>query len=234
VIQETRHWDESQGRTLTMRSKEEADDYRYFPEPDLVPVAPDRAWQAEVAASLGPLPAARRAELVTLLGGSPSAAQIDQIRSVVASDLDALIVAASERGAPAGLALARAANEVAANAERAPSLDPDAFARLLALEAGGKLSATQSKEVLAELLERGGDPAQIASAMGFEAMDAATLSGVIEQVVAAHPIEWEKFAGGDDKVQGALIGKVMAATGGKANGGLVAAELARRRSEAAG
>jgi len=234
VIQETRHWDESQARTLPMRSKEEADDYRYFPEPDLVPVAPDRAWQTEVAASLGPLPAARRAALVTLFGGRPSAAQIDQIRSVVASDLDALIIAASERGAPAALALARAANEVAANAERAPSLDPEAFARLLALEAGGKLSATQSKEVLAELLERGGDPTEIASAMGFESMDAATLFGVIEQVIAAHLAEWEKFAGGDDKVQGALIGKVMAATGGKANGGLVAAELARRRSAAAG
>ena len=69
VTQETRHWDESAGRTDSMRSKEEANDYRYFPEPDLVPLAPDRAWQERVRAGLGPMPADRRAVLVAALGG---------------------------------------------------------------------------------------------------------------------------------------------------------------------
>ncbi|HUZ09362.1 MAG TPA: Asp-tRNA(Asn)/Glu-tRNA(Gln) amidotransferase subunit GatB, partial [Acidimicrobiales bacterium] len=77
VTQETRHWDEDAGRTSTMRSKEEAYDYRYFPEPDLVPVDPEPEWIAEVAKSLGPMPSDRRARLAELLGGEPTDAQVD-------------------------------------------------------------------------------------------------------------------------------------------------------------
>jgi aspartyl-tRNA(Asn)/glutamyl-tRNA(Gln) amidotransferase subunit B len=213
-----------------MRSKEEANDYRYFPEPDLVALVPDDRWRADVAASLGPLPAARRATLVGLLGGGPSRAQIDQIHSVVASDLDAIVTSACELGAPPALALARTANEVAANAEGAASLDAGSFAKLLALEAGGELSATQAKEVLAGLLVNGGDPAEIARALGFESMRADDLAAVVAGVIGAHPGEWEKFVDGDPKVAGFLTGQVMKASGGKANGKAVAAELARLRS----
>ena len=234
VVQETRHWDEGQGRTLSMRSKEEANDYRYFPEPDLVPLVPDTRWQAEVSASLGRLPAERRAGLVGLLGGDPSPAQIDQIRSVVASGLDDLVTAACARGAPASLAVVRTANEVAANAERAGDLDPGSFAKLLLLEASGELSATQAKDVLAELLAHGGEPTEIAKAMGLESMDSGALAGAIAQVIDAHPAEWEKFVAGDDKVAGFFTGQVMRATANKANGKAVAAELARLRSESTG
>ena len=100
-----------------MRSKEEANDYRYFPEPDLVPLVPDAAWQERVRVAMGPMPADRRAELVALSGGSASEAEVDQIRAVVDLGLDALVRAAVEAGAPAALALARAANEVAAEGE---------------------------------------------------------------------------------------------------------------------
>jgi aspartyl-tRNA(Asn)/glutamyl-tRNA(Gln) amidotransferase subunit B len=235
VEQETRHWDEAAGRTESMRSKEEANDYRYFPEPDLVPLAPAAAWQERVRAGLGPMPADRRAALAAALGGAPSDAEADQIRAVVDLGLDSLVTAATEAGAPTALALARAANEVAAQSDAARSLDPASFASLLALEAGGRLSATQSKAVLGALLERGGgDPAAVAGEMGFEALSSDTLGAVLDEVIAAHPDEWARFVGGDDgdvkKLTGFFIGQVMSATSGKANGREVTAELQRRRA----
>ncbi len=225
VTQQTRHWDEDRGVTLPMRSKEEADDYRYFPEPDLVPLAPDGRWQAEVAASIEPLPAERRAALHRLVGGEPTPAQADQVRSVVASDLDTLVVAACERGAPAPLALVRAANEVAADLTRAPDLDPDAFAKLLMLEGSGELSASQSKAVLAELLVGGGDPAEVARRLGFEPMDRGALDEVIAQVIAEHPEDWARFVAGEDKLKGPLIGAVRRATDNQADPAAVARHL---------
>ena len=230
VDQETRHWDESAGRTEALRSKEEANDYRYFPEPDLVPLAPDGPWRERVQGSLGPMPADRRAAIVTALGGDPSAAEVDQINAVVDLGLDALVNAASGAGAPASLALVRAANEVAAQSEAGLRLDAGAFASLLTMEAGGTLSATQSKAVLAALLERGGgDPAAVAKEMGFEALSADTLGAVLDDVIAAKPDEWARFVGGEDKLQGFFTKEVMQATSGKANGKEVAAELRRRR-----
>jgi aspartyl-tRNA(Asn)/glutamyl-tRNA(Gln) amidotransferase subunit B len=230
VAQETRHWDESAGRTEALRSKEEANDYRYFPEPDLVPLAPDAAWQDRVRSSLGPMPADRRSTLVAALGGDPSAAEVDQINAVVDLGLDGLVNAASDAGAPASLALVRAANEVAAQSEAGLRLDAGAFASLLTMEAAGTLSATQSKAVLGALLERGGgDPAAVAKEMGFEAMGAGSLAAVVDEVVAANPGEWARFVDGDDKLMGFFTGKVMEATAKKANGKDVAAELRRRR-----
>jgi len=230
VTQETRHWDEQAGRTATMRSKEEAYDYRYFPEPDLVPLAPGSDWQIRVAASIGPLPAERRSGLTALLGGSPTPAQADQVLAVVDQGLDALVTEAVAQGAPAALALARAANEVAADVEAGRHLDPAAFAGLLALEAAGKLSVAQVREVLVELLAAGGgDPAAIASRRGFEALPEGSLAAAVRQVVDDHPDEWARYVGGDDRLTGFFTGQVMKATGGKANGKAVAAELSRLR-----
>ncbi len=230
VVQETRHWDESAGRTDSMRSKEEANDYRYFPEPDLVPLAPDAAWQEKVRASLGAMPADRRAVLADALGGAPTDAEKDQIHAVVDLGLDELVTAAANSGVPVTLALARAANEVAAQSEAGLELDPKAFAATLSLESSGQLSATQSKAVLGTLLERGGgDPAAIAKEMGFEALSSDTLGGVLDEVIAAHADEWARFVEGDDKLMGFFTGAVMKATSGKANGQKVAAELRARR-----
>ncbi|HMD47071.1 MAG TPA: Asp-tRNA(Asn)/Glu-tRNA(Gln) amidotransferase subunit GatB, partial [Acidimicrobiales bacterium] len=127
VVQETRHWDEGAGRTRTMRSKEEAYDYRYFPEPDLVPVVPDDDLRTRVAAAIGPLPAERRGALIGLLGPGPSEAQLDQVHAVVDQGLDLLVVAATEAGVSPPLALVRAANEVAADVEAGRDLEPGAF-----------------------------------------------------------------------------------------------------------
>jgi aspartyl-tRNA(Asn)/glutamyl-tRNA(Gln) amidotransferase subunit B len=232
VDQETRHWDETAGRTEALRSKEESHDYRYFPEPDLVPLAPDAAWQERVRAGLGPMPAERRDELAAALGGAPSEAEIDQIRVVVDQSLDGLVRAAADAGAPPALALVRAANEVAAQPEAALGLDAGSFAALIAMESAGQLSATQSKAVLGTLLERGGgDPAAVAKEMGFEALEADALGGVIDEVIASNSDEWGRYVDGEDKLSGFFVKEVMSATSGKANGKEVIAELRRRRDQ---
>jgi aspartyl-tRNA(Asn)/glutamyl-tRNA(Gln) amidotransferase subunit B len=230
VRQETRHWDEAAGRTESMRSKEEANDYRYFPEPDLVPLVPDEAWQDRVRAAMGPMPADRRRQLIDALGGEASDAALDQVRAVVDLGLDGLVTAAVTAGAPAARALARAANEVAAEGDAGLALPAEAFAALLAMEGSGALSATQSKAVLHELVEGGGgDPAKVASEMGFEALGADTLASVVAEVVAADPDAWARYVAGDDKLAGLFTGKVMKATKGQADGKAVAAELRRLR-----
>jgi aspartyl-tRNA(Asn)/glutamyl-tRNA(Gln) amidotransferase subunit B len=198
-------------------------------------LAPDTAWLERVRTGLAPLPADRRAGLVAALGGSPSNAETDQIRVVVDLGLDGLVTTAVETGAPPSLALARVANEVAAQPEAAGGLEPFAFTALLSMESDGRLSATQSKAVLGGLLERGGgDPAAIAKEMGFEALGADALSSVVDKVIADNPEEWALFVGGDEgkakKLQGFFTGEVMKATSGKANGKEVAAELRRRRA----
>jgi aspartyl-tRNA(Asn)/glutamyl-tRNA(Gln) amidotransferase subunit B len=226
IDQETRHWNEAEGRTLSGRSKEEAYDYRYFPEPDLVPVAPSAEWVSGVVNSLPPLPAERRARLLGVVGTDGGAA--DAVANVVAMDLDTLVLAAVSAGADARLAVNRAANEVAAGLEAARRLDPAAFTKLLLLEGGGTLTATQSKQVLGVLLAEGGDPEAIAAEKGFEALASDALGSVVDGVIEAHPAEWERFKAGDAKVVGFFVGQAMKASGGKANGKEVTALLQQR------
>jgi aspartyl-tRNA(Asn)/glutamyl-tRNA(Gln) amidotransferase subunit B len=242
VVQQTRHFDEERGETVALRSKEEAFDYRYFPEPDLVPLSPDPAWQAEVAASLGPMPADRRRVLAEALAGesgsfaaegSPTGARSDQIATVVDLGIDGLVLAAADAGLSPTLALARAANEAAANAEAAAGLDRSSWVNLLKMEEQGTLSATQAKSVLAEMLARGGDPVVIARSKGFEGMSDDALSGAVAAVIGAHAAEWDRYVNGEDKLVQLFVGEVMKATRGRANGKAVVAEIARLRGASA-
>ncbi len=227
VLQQTRHWNEDAGETVALRSKEEAFDYRYFPEPDLVPVVPDPGWQSEVGAALGPMPAERRVRIAALFGPGPlSDARADQIATVVDLGLDPLVLAAAAEVDPA-LALARTANEAATDPDAARRLDHGAYRALLRMEQEGKLSPTQAKAVLGDMLENGGDPAEIAKRRGFEAMTDDSLAAVVAAVVAENPGEWERLRAGDGKLMGFFTGKVMQATSNRANGKAVAAELRR-------
>jgi len=232
VVQQTRHWDEGAGVTQALRSKEDAYDYRYFLEPDLVPLVPDAEWIRAVADTLGMMPAERRGRLTALLdeAGGATGSQLLQVATVVELRLDDLVVEAVAAGVPSALALARTANEAATDADAARALDSKSYVELLTLEANGSLSATQAKAVLAELLVLGGgDPAAIARDKGYEAMSEDSLVASVGEAVVANPDEWARFCGGDDKLAGFFTMLVMKATKGQANGKAVAAELRRLR-----
>ncbi len=233
VVQETRHWNENTGTTSSMRSKEEAFDYRYFPEPDLVSIAPSAEWVTAVREALPPMPSERRGKLLAAVrSASPDVdehAIADQIVTVVDLGIDALVVAAIAAGADGRLALARGANEAASRPEDARALKVESFVELLHLESSGKLSATQAKSVLAAILESGATPAEAIAKLGFEGVDDAALAVIVDGIIGANPQEWQRFVEGDEKVAQFLLGQVMKQTKGQANGRVVAELLALRK-----
>ena len=223
--QETRHWDEADGRTRPGRSKEDADDYRYFPEPDLVPLVPSDADITRIDAALPPLPAARRRALAEASGGAA-----EDVALLVGRGVDGFARDTIAAGADAARVLVHLTNNVA---DGTGALTVEAFAALVAMETDARLSSTQTKQVLAELVANGGQPAAIAEARGFEALDTAELETVIDELIAASPDEWQRFCGDDDKaakkMAGFFTGQVMKATGGQADGKVVAQILEQRR-----
>ncbi len=151
------------------------------------------------------------------------------VATVVDLELDQLVLGAVAAGADGRIALARASNEVAANAEGGRALDVAAFTALIAMESAGEITATQAKTVLGELLaDGGGDPKAIAAKHGFEAMDRSVLDSTVDEIIAANPNEWQRYMDGDGKVTGFFVGQVMKATGGKADGKAVTAALIAR------
>jgi aspartyl-tRNA(Asn)/glutamyl-tRNA(Gln) amidotransferase subunit B len=231
VVQSTRGWDEATGTTVLMRTKEDADDYRYFPEPDLVPVDPDPAWVAEIAASLPLLPGARRIRLADLTGAGRGD---EAVVALVDRGQDDQAVAAIEAGADGARVLVHVTQNLAG--EGGADLDPTRLAELVRMETGGDLTATQAKQVLAELVA---DPsvtaAEVAKAKGFEAMDTGALEAIVDQVIAANPTEWATYTGGDPKARGKMtgffIGQVMKASKGQADGKL-ATQLLNQKANA--
>ncbi|MEM7337343.1 MAG: Asp-tRNA(Asn)/Glu-tRNA(Gln) amidotransferase subunit GatB [Actinomycetota bacterium] len=221
-IQETRHWDEEGGRTRSGRSKEEAEDYRYFPDPDLVDIDPSPGWIEEIRASLPALPQARRAALIEVGAGAEAAA------IAVERQLDGLAVAAIEAGADAERVLTHVANNLAVDG--AESLDAGQFADLVRMEMSGALTATQAKQVLADMVESGRDPATIAADRGFEAMDSSELETMLDEIIAANADEWSRFCEGENKLQGFFTGQIMKATKGQADGKVIAQLLAAKKN----
>ena len=227
VHQETRHWDEENGRTRAGRSKEQAEDYRYFLEPDLVVMDPSPEWIASIAAALPVLPAERRVRLAAAAGVEPAAVALH-----VERDLDGLALAAIAAGADP----ARTLNHIEHNlaVDGAEDLDVAHFTALVQLEFDGSITPTQAKQVLAEMVETGQPPEAIAKARGFEAMDTADLESIVDGIIAANPDNWNDFVTGDDKKRGKLtgffVGQVMKETQGQADGKAVTALLHQRRA----
>jgi aspartyl-tRNA(Asn)/glutamyl-tRNA(Gln) amidotransferase subunit B len=230
VRQETRHWNEADGRTHTLRVKEEAEDYRYFPEPDLVPLDPGDEWVGRIDAAMPALPADRRAALSGAASAAGAPAGDGAVAIAVERGLDGLALEAIAAGADPVRVLTHVEHNLAV--EGAQALDPGKLAALVTMETGGELTPTQAKAVLAELVATGEDPAAIAKARGYEAMGADALGGAVDEVIAANAEQWTRFVEGDDKVRGKLtgffVGQVMRATKGQADGKAVTALLRER------
>jgi aspartyl-tRNA(Asn)/glutamyl-tRNA(Gln) amidotransferase subunit B len=226
VRQQTRHWDEADGRTHTLRDKEDADDYRYFLEPDLVPIVPTPEWIENVRAALPVLPAERRRRLAHDVRVDPN---IESVAVIVERGHDDYVLAVVAAGGDPARTLVHVTQ---AFAEQGPVPDVPAtsLAALTELEIAGRLTATQAKTVLATLIEQGGgDPAAIAAGLGFEAMDTSELEALVDAAIAAQPEAWQKYRAGEQKALGAIVGHVMKASKGQADGKLVNEILSRRR-----
>jgi len=222
VRQETRHWNENDGRTHTLRTKEDADDYRYFLEPDLVPLAPSAEWIQSVRDALPMLPGVRRTRLAQATGSAPDS---EAILVVVERGQDEYVLAVADAGGDVGRALIHV-KEAFADEGASPEVPVADLARLTTLETSGAITATQAKTVLAEIVAAGGgDPAAVAKSKGFEAMDTGALETMIDDAIAADPDAWAKFCAGEGKAMGALVGAVMKASRGKADGKAVTALL---------
>jgi aspartyl-tRNA(Asn)/glutamyl-tRNA(Gln) amidotransferase subunit B len=223
VFQETRHFEEAGGTTRPGRSKEEATDYRYFPEPDLVPIAPDPEWVERLRAELPEPPAARRARLREELG--VSAEDMTQMSNAGVVDLVLETVAA---GAPVGEArnwwlgyLAQKANE--AEVEPADlAVTSGHVARLVELVGAGTLSTALARQVVDGVLDTGADVDTVVAERGLAVVsDTGALEQAADDAIAGNPDVADKVRGGKAAAVGALVGAVMKATRGQADAAAV-------------
>ncbi|HEX5938572.1 MAG TPA: Asp-tRNA(Asn)/Glu-tRNA(Gln) amidotransferase subunit GatB [Actinomycetota bacterium] len=233
LVQETRHWDEDSGTTKTMRSKEEAFDYRYFPEPDIPVLAPEVAWIDDIRATLPESPRARRARYVEEHGLKPDVARV----LVAAREARMLFEEAVALGAePAASAnwitqdLAGLKHEVVvADVAGEPTVGARHIADLVALVADGTISGAGAKRALEEAFRTGDPIADIVERRDLrQVSDATELGAVVDRVIAENEDAAAKFRAGNEGVIGFLVGQVMKASGGSANP-KVAYELLRER-----
>src|SRR3954453_12295893 len=223
VTQETRHFQEHTGDTRRGRSKEEATDYRYFPEPDLVPMSPDPEWVGALRKELPELPAARRVRLREELG--VSAEDMVQIGNAGVVDL---VGATTEMGAPVGEArnwwlgyLAQKANEREVEPAELP-ITPAHVARVIELVADGSLSTALARQAVDAVLETGADVDAVVAERGLKVVsDTGALEQAADDAIAATPGIAEKVRSGKVAAVGALVGSVMTATKGQADAAAV-------------
>jgi aspartyl-tRNA(Asn)/glutamyl-tRNA(Gln) amidotransferase subunit B len=230
---ETRGWDEAAQATYLMRPKEEENDYRYFPEPDLPPLATTPEWLAEIRSRLPELPAARRARYQKDLGLSAYDAGVIVQDSRSAALLDEAVAQ--------GIAAKTAANWVTGEYLRlAKDADPVAelvdraeFARLLKHVEDGELSGTNAKQVLGEHVRSGDRIDTIIATLGFHQIsDAGALGAAVEKVLAENPAAVADYRSGKGAAVGFLVGQVMKATRGQANAAMVQSALRERLDKA--
>ena len=222
VEQTTLHYDPDDDEVHELRSKEYAHDYRYFPEPDLLPLEITAAWLREIESRLPELPDEMRARFIEQYGLS------DYDAGVLVADRDLAVFYEEVAGSP-GVDPKQAANWITVELRgrlneagvdiSGSRVNPERMAELIALVGGGTISRSAAKDVLDRVVETGESPSAVVEREGLAAVGSDELGGVVDEVISANPEEAERVRAGDQKVIGFLIGQVMRATRGNADGG---------------
>ena len=225
VAQETRLFDADRGTTRSMRSKEYAHDYRYFPEPDLVPLRLDPAWIEQIRAALPELPRARRQRFASQYGLPPYDAEILTQSRALAAYYEAAVGAHDNPKAISNWIMTELLRELGGDDEatvaKAP-VSPANLAGLVRLIDEGTISGKIAKDVFARMLASGEDPVTIVRREGLtQVADAGAIEALVDQAIAANPKAVADFKGGKAVAAKALVGQVMKASGGKANPAMV-------------
>lgn len=224
IVQETRSWDEGRGLTVSLRSKEQAHDYRYFPEPDLVPIVVDPAWVEAVRAGLPELPEARRQRLMATYELSAYDAGVITASRAMADYFDAAVAAGADAKAAANWLMGDVSKMLnAAGREIEDCLvQPGQLAGLIGLVAKGTISLKIAKTVFEEMWASGKDAEAIVKEKGLvQISDEGAIVAVVEAVIAANPQSVADYKAGKERAIGFLVGQVMKETKGRANPELV-------------
>ncbi len=219
VVQETLHFDPDSGEIHPLRSKEEAHDYRYFPEPDLVPMAPDPAWVEELGAGLPELPVDRRRRWASELGLTYEDAEVLSETAELGDYFEAVAARADPKAAANWIrGELRARLREAGQEPWESRVTPDLLAELVGLREDRTLSEPAAKEVLAEVVRTGAAPRAVVEERGLgQISDDGELSALVERLLADNPAQADQLRGGKDKLVGYFVGQAMKATGGRAD-----------------
>jgi aspartyl-tRNA(Asn)/glutamyl-tRNA(Gln) amidotransferase subunit B len=220
IVQETRLWEEASQRTISMRSKEGSSDYRYFPEPDLPPIEVSANQLQEWKAALPELPAQKRYRYETQLGLSPYDVRVLTDDKLVAEYFEATVGAGADSKQAANWIMGDITAYLKAQKLSINELafKPANLAELISLIDTGTISGKIAKEILPELLVKGGSAKQLIEAKGLSQIsDTSAIEKIIDEVLAANPKELEQYRAGKTKLQGFFVGQVMKQTGGRAD-----------------
>ncbi len=220
IPQETRLWNQAAGRTESMRSKEKAHDYRYFPEPDLLPVHISAAWREEVLRTLPELPDAKRARFISAYGITPYDTEVLTGTQILADYFEAVVKAgAAEKSAANWIQteLLRRLNDSSKEISASP-VSPQALAELVRLVDSGQITGAVGKKVFATMFDSGRGAAEIVAAEGLGAqVSDTTIEQAAKEVIEKNPENVAKFKSGNEGVFKFFVGQVMRATRGQAN-----------------
>jgi len=224
ISQETRLYDPDAGVTVGMRSKEHAHDYRYFPEPDLLPLRISEAWRERIRSAMPELPPARRARFVRDFGLREYDAQVLTATRELADYFEKAAAAAGDPRAAANWVMGDLAGALKADGKEIAGspVSPERLGELLALVASGEISGKLAKEIFPKMFATGESAQAVIEREGLRQIsDTTALGRVVDQVLAANPKQVEQYRGGKTAVLGFLVGQVMRATRGQANPAVV-------------